>query len=73
MMDAAEWLIDLWRNHKGKVIGVICGLIFALLVIKYTFLWALFICLCMAAGLFIGKKIDSKVDIRQSVEDLFKK
>ncbi|MCL1905888.1 MAG: DUF2273 domain-containing protein [Clostridiales bacterium] len=71
-MDAAEFLLDLWRNHKGKIIGVTCGLVFALFVIRYGFFPALFICLCIAAGLYIGKKIDSKVNIRQSVEDLFR-
>jgi uncharacterized membrane protein len=70
-MDAAELLVNLWRNHKGKIIGVVCGLIFALLVIRFGW-WALFICLCIAVGLYVGKKIDAKVNIRQSIEDLFK-
>ena len=71
-MDMAELLIELWRSHRGKIIGVICGLIFALLVIEHGFLKALFICLCILVGLYAGKKIDSKIDIRKSVEDLFR-
>jgi len=71
-MNTAELLINLWRNHRGKIIGAICGLIFALLVIRFGFMWALFICLCIAVGLFFGKKVDSKIDIRKSVEDLFR-
>jgi uncharacterized membrane protein len=71
-MDVGELLINLWRNHKGKIIGISCGLVFALFVIRYGFFQALFICLCIAVGLLIGKKIDSKIDIRQSLEDLFR-
>jgi uncharacterized membrane protein len=72
-MNVAELLTGLWRDHRGKIIGVIIGLIFALFVISYGFLEALFICLCIAVGLYLGKKIDDKVNIRQSVEDLFRK
>ena len=72
-METAELLINLWRNHKGKIIGAICGLIFALFVIIFGFFQALFICICFAAGIYIGKMIDAKVNLRQSVADLLKK
>jgi len=71
-MEAEEFLLNLWRNHKGKIIGALCGLVFALFVISFGFFEALFICLCIAVGLFIGKKIDAKINIRQSVEDIFR-
>ena len=71
-MDAAEFLVNLWHNHKGKILGVLGGLIFAILVISYGFFAALFICLCIAAGFYIGKRIDAKINIRQSVGDIFK-
>jgi len=71
-MDVVELLFELWRSHKGKFIGVICGLIFALFVISYGFWKALFICLCILVGFYLGKKVDSKIDIRKSVEDLFR-
>jgi uncharacterized membrane protein len=65
-------LLKLWRNHKGKILGVAGGLVFAIFVISYGFFKALFICLCIVVGLYVGKKIDAKVNIRQSLEDLFK-
>ena len=71
-MDAAELLVNMWRNHKGKIIGAACGLIFALFVIRFGFFQALFICLCIAVGLYLGKKIDARGNIKQSVEDIFK-
>jgi len=71
-MDAAEFLIHIWRNHRGKIIGVALGLIFALFVISFGFFKSLFICLCIAVGLFIGKMIDSKIGIKKSVGDIFR-
>jgi len=71
-MDVAGLIINLWTNHKGKIIGAAIGLVFALFVISYGFFQALFIFICVAAGIYIGKKIDSKVNIRQSVEDIFR-
>jgi len=71
-MDTVELLFNIWRNHKGKIIGVIIGLIFAIFVTSFGFFEALFICFCIGAGFFIGKKIDAKVNIRQSMDDIFR-
>ena len=71
-MDVAEILIELWHNHKGKFIGVVCGLIFSLFVISFGFWKALFIFFCILVGFYLGKKVDSKIDIRKSVEDMFR-
>jgi len=71
-MDVAEFLVYIWRNHRGKMIGVALGLIFALFVISYGFFEALFICFCIAVGLYVGKKIDDKMNNRRSSDDIFR-
>ncbi|MCL1976221.1 MAG: DUF2273 domain-containing protein [Firmicutes bacterium] len=68
----AEFFIKLWHNHKGKIIGVLGGLVFALFVISFGFLEALFICICIALGFYLGKRIDMKINHRQSTDDIFK-
>lgn len=52
---------EIWdriRPHQGRLIGAAIGLAFALLVRHYGFLWAIFISLCVAAGYFVGKRVD---------------
>lgn len=71
-MDYMALLLEIWRNHKGKIIGCIVGIAFAGWVIEYGLLVAIMIVLSISLGIFIGKKVDDKVDIKQSVEDLFK-
>jgi len=57
------------ENHRGKAIGLILGLIAGILVISYGFWKTLFICLCIAAGFFIGKAIDEKVDFDEWIKN----
>jgi len=50
----------LWQEHRGKVVGVILGLLFGSLTAVWGFWKALFIALCVAAGYFIGCYLDGK-------------
>ncbi|MCL1816631.1 MAG: DUF2273 domain-containing protein [Clostridiales bacterium] len=67
-MDELELLVNLWRNHKGKIIGMFLGLLFAIFIILISmgFFQALFICLCIAVGFYLGMRIDSKFNKRLS-------
>lgn len=60
-------MLGLWNAHRGKMAGLIVGLLFGLLVMTLGFWRSLFISLCMAVGYFIGKRIDEK----GSLNDLF--
>lgn len=64
-------LAELWRQHKWAIILAVLGLIFALFVISYGFFRALFIFLCVAAGIFIGVQMDRRLDVRSKVEGFF--
>ncbi len=71
-MDIFEVLANTWRNHKGKSMGIIIGFAFAVLVLEFGFWQSLFIAICVLGGLFIGRKIDQKVDIKKKVDDIFR-
>ncbi len=71
-MEIDKQLLAFWHNHKWALLLAFGGLFFALLAIKYTFLKAVFIFLCIGLGLCLGRFIDKKTNIRKSVEDFFK-
>ena len=60
----AVWL-ELWRKHRGKILGVFLGLVFGIFVVSFGFWKAVFIALCVVVGFFIGKKIDQKVNFKE--------
>ena len=69
-MSGQNWR-DLLANHWGKITCGLIGLIFAILVINYGFLITLFVFICVAAGVFIGWRLDRSYGIRGLVERLF--
>lgn len=63
--------IELWQKHKWAIILAVLGLLFALFVIGYGFFRALFIFLCVAAGIFIGVQLDRRTDVKRKIEGFF--
>lgn len=55
-----EWLRDLAINHRYKVIGGLGGLVLALMVVRFGFLWTLFIALVSGTGYWVGKRLDEE-------------
>lgn len=55
-----EWLRDLTQNHRHKVLGLLAGLVLALLVYRFGFFWTLFILICSGLGYWIGKRLDEE-------------
>ena len=66
-MDWMTLFCDLWKKDRGKIIGVILGLLFALFVIFFGFWQAVFIALCVFVGLSIGKAIDNNGSFNKAV------
>ncbi|MDK2820079.1 MAG: hypothetical protein PWP31_44 [Clostridia bacterium] len=60
-----ELLGYLWREHRGKFIGISIGFIFGLMTAIIGFGKTLFISLCVALGFFVGKRIDQGQDIEE--------
>lgn len=62
-----EFFRDLAENHRGKVLGALIGLVFALLILRFGPLAALFIALLVFIGFSIGKRLD---DTREDIWDM---
>lgn len=56
-------LLEFYKCNKGKVNGVIIGLLFAILVISIGFFKTLFLAICVFIGYYIGKKSDNNESI----------
>ncbi len=65
----AIWL-ELWHNHRGKVLGVFFGLLFGLAVVAFGFWKAVFITICVVLGYQIGKKADQKFNFKEAIGNL---
>jgi len=66
-----EVLRDLVDNHRGKILGGLIGLVFALMIIRFGFFWSIFIGICVLAGYFIGKRMDDNKEDLVDVLDKF--
>lgn len=65
-----DFLRELAENHRGKVLGALVGLVFALLILRFGFLQALFIGLLVLIGFMIGKRLD---DTKEDIWDMLDK
>lgn len=65
--------LELLNRHRGKVVGIILGLFFGWLVIKYGIFKTFFIALCAGIGYFIGKRLDECVDFKDLLSNLFRR
>lgn len=64
-------LRELVENHRGKVVGALIGLVFALLIIRFGFWWSLFISFSVLVGYLIGKRMDDHKEDLMDVLDKF--
>ena len=51
-------LISFVKNHKGKAIGILLGLLFGALVLHIGFWYSIFLSVCVAVGLYLGSMHD---------------
>lgn len=66
-----ELLRDLMENHRGKLIGALIGLVFALLIIRFGFWWSIFITFCVFVGYWLGRRMDDHKEDLMDVLDKF--
>lgn len=67
-----EFLAEILANHRGKLLGIIIGLIFSLMVIGLGFFQTVFIASCIYIGYIIGKRIDDQDNLRDIIDYFFK-
>jgi uncharacterized membrane protein len=66
----SKLLEEIWQHHSGKLLGVLFGFMFGILVITFGFFRTLFVVLCVIAGYVVGKRIDQKEDIMEILDKL---
>ncbi len=67
-----QLISELLRNHRGKLLGTLLGLAFALLVIFVGFLQTVFVACSIYIGYIIGKRVDDNESIRDVMERILK-
>lgn len=50
---------ELWNNHKGKTIGVVCGFLLAVIYLFFGFWDMLVFGFIILVGFYIGQKLDA--------------
>ena len=53
---------EAWENHRGCVLGAVFGALIAVSILLFGFWNMLFIGVCVAVGLWLGKQIDDADD-----------
>lgn len=63
-----ETFYEIWQKNRGKIIGALLGIIFAVIILLFGFFKALFVILCAIIGYYIGKIADNKESIREFLD-----
>jgi uncharacterized membrane protein len=66
-----EYLADQAERHRGKAIGVILGLLAALLIIIFGFWKTVFIAILVLFGYWLGKRFDEDGSLDELWRRLF--
>jgi len=66
-----EIINEVWKHHRGKVVGIGLGLLFGLLAVSVGLLKTLFIALCIGVGYLLGKRADEKGDLQRLLSKWF--
>ena len=67
-----RFLTFVWEEHRGKTIGVLIGLLAAILFLTFGFWRTLFIIICIVLGYIIGKRIDEDQNFNQWIKRVFR-
>lgn len=59
-MTIKEIVVSCLTAHKGKTLGIVCGLLFGILILTLGFFRGIFLSLCIGAGYWIGSFYDKK-------------
>ncbi|HRX20159.1 MAG TPA: DUF2273 domain-containing protein [Syntrophomonadaceae bacterium] len=67
-----RFLNMIWEEHRGKTIGVVIGLLAAILFLSFGFWKTIFIIVCIVLGYILGKRIDEDKNFDQWIRKIFR-
>ena len=59
----SDFFATLWETHRGRMIGVIIGLVIGIMFLTLGFFRTVFLLFLMSAGYMLGSHIDNKEDL----------
>ncbi|MDI9513228.1 MAG: DUF2273 domain-containing protein [Caldicoprobacterales bacterium] len=59
-MTLKEIVVSCFTKHKGKTVGILCGLLFGIIVLLIGFFRSLFLLACIGIGYWIGNLHDKQ-------------
>jgi len=62
-------LYEVYRHHKGEILGALIGLVVAIIVLLLGILKALFVIFCVVLGYYFGKKLFQDKDYIKNLLD----
>ncbi|MFO7819194.1 MAG: DUF2273 domain-containing protein [Halanaerobacter sp.] len=69
--DDLSEIIGLLHNYKGRISGLMIGLISSILIIQFGIIPAIFIMTCMGIGYYLGFRYDNRQDLKDVINDIF--
>ncbi|GAB6138811.1 DUF2273 domain-containing protein [Halanaerobaculum tunisiense] len=70
-LDNLEQILALFRDYRGRILGVVLGLLAAILIISFGVIPAIFIMMCMGLGYYLGARYDNQKDVKDVLEEIF--
>ena len=64
-MVGIDQIFEMVQKNRGKTAGILLGLMFGWFAITYGIFKAIFVSLCIVAGYYIGRQIDSRTDWKE--------
>lgn len=65
-----ELLLAEWRDHRGRLVGTISGVLVGIAILLFGFWPIMFIALCGIAGWLIGRQHDERVDWQELLDGI---
>jgi uncharacterized membrane protein len=62
-----EFLTLSFEKHRGKIIGLFCGLLLGIFILSLGFWRSLLLAICIAVGYWIGKMYDKEENFLASL------
>ncbi|MBM7555233.1 DUF2273 domain-containing protein [Halanaerobacter jeridensis] len=69
--DDLSEILDLLHKYKGRISGLLIGLISSILIIQFGIIPAIFIITCMGIGYYLGFRYDNRQDLQDVLNDIF--